>query len=65
VSGGPDGADLTPRQVTGRRWIGANAVEGTRLDETAKGPEYGKRLDVTGDLFIEGLARRTLARRIA
>ena len=31
----------------------------------AKDPDYGKKLDVAGELFVEGLARRALARRIA
>ena len=31
----------------------------------AKDEDYGEKLDAAGDLFVEGLARRTLARRIA
>lgn len=31
----------------------------------AKDDDYAKRLDAAGDLFVEGMARRTLARRIA
>jgi len=30
----------------------------------AKDPDYGAKLDEAGDLFVEGIARRTLARRI-
>jgi len=34
-------------------------------ESIAKDQSYGARLDAAGDLFVEGLARRTLARRIA
>jgi hypothetical protein len=50
------------------RWIGmydsAAAVDAA-AELIAKDEDYGAKLDDAGDLFVEGLARRTLARRIA
>ena len=50
------------------RWLAmydsAAAVDAA-AEAIAKDEAYGKKLDDAGDLFVEGLARRTLARRIA
>ena len=50
------------------RWIAmydsAAAVDAT-AELIAKDEDYGAKLDAAGDLFVEGMARRTLARRIA
>jgi hypothetical protein len=50
------------------RWIGmydtAAAVDAA-AELIAKDGDYGAKLDHAGELFVEGLARRTLARRIA
>lgn len=50
------------------RWLGLypNAAEVDHAAEiVAKDDDYTKALDRAGDLFVEGLARQTLARRIA
>ena len=50
------------------RWLAmygsAAAVDGA-AEFMAKDEDYGKKLDAAGDLFVEGVARRTLARRIS
>lgn len=50
------------------RWLAlydsAAAVDAA-AEAIAKDEEYGAKLDASGELFAEGLARRTLARRIA
>lgn len=50
------------------RWLAlydsAAAVD-TAAEAIAKDQDYGAKLDAAGGLFVEGLARRTLARRIA
>ena len=50
------------------RWLAlydsAAAVD-SAAEAIAKDQEYGAKVDAAGSLFVEGLARRTLARRIA
>ena len=50
------------------RWLAmyssAAAVDAA-AELIVKDDDYGAKLDAAGDLFVEGLARRTLARRIA
>lgn len=50
------------------RWLAlydsAAAVDAA-AEAIAKDEDYGKKLDAAGDLFVQGLSRRTLARRIA
>ena len=50
------------------RWLAlydsAAAVD-SAAEAIAKDPEYVGKLDAAGGLFVEGLSRRTLARRIA
>jgi hypothetical protein len=50
------------------RWLAlydsAAAVD-SAAEAIAKDQDYGAKLDAAGGLFVEGLARRTLARRIA
>jgi hypothetical protein len=50
------------------RWLAmyssAAAVDAA-AELIAKDEDYGAKLDAAGDLFVEGVARRTLARRIA
>ena len=50
------------------RWLAlydsAAAVDAA-AEAIAKDKDYGQKLDAAGHLFVEGLARRTLARRIA
>ena len=50
------------------RWLAlydtAAAVDAA-AEAVAKDDDYGKKLDAAGALFVEGLTRRTLARRIA
>lgn len=50
------------------RWLAmydsAAAVD-SAAQAVGKDAEYGAKLDVAGSLFVEGMARRTLARRIA
>ena len=50
------------------RWLAmydsAAAVDAA-AEAIAKDADYGEKLDDAGNLFVEGLARRTLARRIA
>ncbi|HVV36949.1 MAG TPA: hypothetical protein VHC63_10135 [Acidimicrobiales bacterium] len=50
------------------RWLAmyesAAAVD-TAAELVAKDEEYGAKLDAAGDLFVAGMARRVLARRIA
>jgi hypothetical protein len=50
------------------RWLAlydSAAEVDAAADAIAKDDQYGKKLDAAGPLFVEGLARRTLARRIA
>jgi hypothetical protein len=50
------------------RWLAlydSAAEVDAAAEAIAKDDQYGKKLDAAGALFVEGLARRTLARRIA